>query len=520
MNTELDIAQENSILEDSTESAAKPRRSGASERALRAAIEIFTRWENDEKNVPLDRIVSSEFRSRKYLNSGERRWIGEAIYGCARLWRRQVFLLEALGHAATPENVIRLWAEENREQGTGNREQGETGETAQAAGEGSLLAGRSALDLLPGVDRPREYLRITLSFPDAMADALEASLGDEAILAAQAFNAQAPTTLRVNPLRVSWAHLRKSLPDALPTAYSPWGLELPRRVNVYDLPGYRTGWFEVQEEASQLVSLLVDPQPGQLVAEIGAGAGGKTLALAALMENQGEIFAIDTSKVRLEELQKRAERAGASCIEICELPADYEGEWQPSVSMRRTVNRWRNRADVVLVDAPCTGSGVLRRSPDARWRDFDMTHMTQLQFNLLNQAATLVQPGGHLCYITCAFEPAQNEDIVTRFLATQLGEQFEIAPVLPRLTAARERARAQALTPLFMRSEKSQRKIAERQAQEPVTVMDAQTAGQDAPALAPEPDYDSMASGLFLRTWPHRQGLDAFFAACLRRKPV
>ncbi len=500
LDTEVDIID---VIE-------KPKRSGASERALRAAIEIFTRWENDEKNVPLDRIVSGEFRSRKYLNSGERRWIGEAVYSCARLWRRQVFLLEALGHAATPENVVRLWAEENTEE--------EKAEDADS--DTALLAGRSVLDLLPGLDRPREYLRITLSFPDAMADALEALLGDEAIEAARSFNAQAPTTLRVNPLRVSWAHLRKSLPDALPTAYSPWGLELPRRVNVYDLPGYRTGWFEVQEEASQLVSLLVDPQPGQLVAEVGAGAGGKTLALAALMENQGEIFAIDTSKARLEELQKRAERAGASCIEICELPADYEGEWQPSVSMRRTVNRWRNRADVVLVDAPCTGSGVLRRSPDARWRDFDMTHMTQLQFNLLNQAATLVQPGGHLFYITCAFEPAQNEDIVTRFLATQLGEQFEIAPVLPRLTAARERARAQALTPLFMRSEKSQRKIAERQAQEPVTTMDSLPAGLDAPIPASQSDYDSMASGLFLRTWPHRQGLDAFFAACLHRKSV
>ena len=509
LDTETDIVEIVEVVE-------KPRRSGASERAVRAAVEIFTRWENDEKNVPLDRIVSGEFRSRKYLNSGERRWIGEAIYGCARLWRRQVFLLEALGREATPENVIKLWAEENRgeEQGTGNREQGTDAEDT------SLLAGRTTAELLPTLDKAREYLRITLSFPDAMADALEALLGDEAIAAARAFNEQAPTTLRVNPLRVSWAHLRKSLPDALPTAYSPWGLELSRRVNVYDLPGYRTGWFEVQEEASQLVSLLVDPQPGQAVAEVGAGAGGKTLALAALMENQGEILAIDTSKVRLEELQKRVERAGASCIEPCEMPADFEGEWQPSVSVRRTVNRWRNHADAVLVDAPCTGSGVLRRSPDARWRDFDMTHMTGLQFNLIMQAAALVKPEGHLFYITCAFERAQNEDIVTRFLATQLGEQFEVVPAIPRLTAARERARRQALTPLFMRSEKSQRKIADRQAQEAGDGASVPPVSMDTPTHVPEMDYDSLTSGPFLRTWPHRQGLDAFFAACLRRKPL
>ena len=274
-----------------------------------------------------------------------------------------------------------------------------------------------------------------------MADALESGLREEAITAAQAFNTQAPTTLRVNPLRVSWAHLRKSLPEATPTLYSPWGLEMPRRVNVFDVPGYRTGWFEVQEEASQLVALLVDARPGQEIAEVGAGAGGKTLALAALMENKGEIFAIDTSKARLEELEKRAERAGVTCVQTCWVAADEAGEWQPTVSVRRTVNRWRNRADSVLVDAPCTGSGVLRRSPDAKWREFDLPHMTRLQSTLLAQAATLVKPEGHLFYVSCAFERVQNEDIVENFLTTELGQQYEVVPAVPRLQAASVRAR-------------------------------------------------------------------------------
>ncbi len=507
---------------DSEQKEPKPER-GVSERALRAAIELFTLWENDEKNIPLDRIVSGEFRTRKYLNSGERRWIAEAVYGCARFWRRQVYLLNARGQEPTPENVVRLWAEEEEEEkkrrreeekteeGTGNREQGTEEPNTQ----------HPTPDTLPTLDQPREYLRVTLSFPDEMAAALEGLLGAEALDAARAFNRQAPTTLRVNPLRVSWAHLRKSLPDPTPTRYSPWGLELSRRVNIFELPGYRTGWFEVQEEASQLVSLLVDAQPGQGIAEVGAGAGGKTLALAALMENKGAIFAIDTSQYRLDELQKRAERAGVTCVEPIQIDADSAGEWQPTVSKRRKINQWRNVADAVLVDAPCTGSGVLRRSPDAKWREFDLAHMTGLQANLIQQAATLVRPGGMLFYVTCAFEREQNEDIVNAFLATELGQQYEVAPAVPRLQAACERADTLARTPPFLRTEKAQKKLADRQEQEQQAQSEvgASATTTAEPERAPA-DYESLASGLFLRTWPHRHGLDAFFAACLQRKNV
>ena len=333
--------------------------------------------------------------------------------------------------------------------------------------------------------------------------------------AAQAFNRQAPTTLRVNPLRVSWAHLRKSLPDPTPTRYSPWGLELSRRVNIYEIPGYRTGWFEVQEEASQLVALLVDAQPGQGIVEVGAGAGGKTLALAALMENKGAIFAIEISQNRLDELQKRGERAGVTCVEPIQVDADSSGEWQPTVSKRRKINQWRNMADAVLVDAPCTGSGVLRRSPDAKWREFDMEHMTGLQAALITQSAALVRPGGMLFYVSCAFEPAQNEDIVHAFLTTELGQQFEIVPAVPRLQAACERAEDLARTPPYLRTEKAQKKLADRQEAEALTATVAAPEPERAPA-----DYESLASGLFLRTWPHRHGLDAFFAACLQRKSV
>lgn len=201
-----------------------------------------------------------------------------------------------------------------------------------------------------------------------------------------------------------------------------------------------------------------------------------------------------------------------TCVQTCWVAADEAGEWQPTVSVRRTVNRWRNRANSVLVDAPCTGSGVLRRSPDAKWREFDLPHMTQLQSALLAQAATLVKPEGHLFYVSCAFERVQNEDIVENFLTTELGQQYEVISAAPRLQAAAVRARHQAETPPFLRTEKAQRKMAEKQTGE-IAIADAQTSH-------PEADFETMASGPYLRTWPHRHGMDAFFAACLRRKPV
>ena len=155
---------------------------GVSERAMRAAIELFTLWENDEKNIPLDRIVSGEFRTRKYLNSGERRWIAEAVYGCARFWRRQVFVLNARGQEPTPENVVRLWAEQEEEE---KKRRGE-----EEIAEGKSEEPQSTTDnpqptihnpsILPSPEHPREYLRITLSFPDEMATALENVLGEEA----------------------------------------------------------------------------------------------------------------------------------------------------------------------------------------------------------------------------------------------------------------------------------------------------------------------------------------------------
>ena len=190
----------------------------------------------------------------------------------------------------------------------------------------------------------------------------------------------------------------------------------------------------------------------------------KTLALAALMQNRGRLLALDISERRLEELTTRAKRAGASCIETLALPADAAGRWQPIGPGLRILEQWRGAAECVLLDAPCTGSGVIRRAPDTKWRIADISAFARLQSLLLEQASELTAPGGTLCYVTCAIETAQNEDIIANFLQSDAGRNFEMAP-LP-------------------------------------------------------PEFAPFASGPFFRSWPHRHNLDAFFAAKMRRKGV
>lgn len=450
-----------------------------SERAIHAAIEIYTRWQEERDRTPLDRVVGAEFRSRRYLNASERRWTAEALYGSVRYLRRQRRLLEILGREDTPETRIRLWAEAD-------------------AGDETVLA---AFDKLPDTSTPREYLRITLSFPDDMATSLEDLLGMQAIAAGKAFNGQAPTTLRLNPLRADRQRVRTALPAVTPTQFSPWGLELPHRVNIFDQPGFRAGWYEVQEEASQLAALLTNVQPGQTVVDVGAGAGGKTLALAALMENRGRLVALDIALPRLEELQDRAHRAGVSKMEIIELEANAEGIWRRDGEARKVLLGLTGSADHVLLDAPCTGSGVLRRSPDTKWRLTDRPVLARLQSTLLAQSSLLVAPGGYLHYITCSFEPEQNERIVEAFLASAEGKEFSIVPVAGRLLAACGRAEQMAKQP--PRARRNQEEA---------------TPKPPAPSAEMKQRFAPLTEGSFLRTWPHRDGLDAFFGATLQRK--
>ncbi|HLJ53690.1 MAG TPA: RsmB/NOP family class I SAM-dependent RNA methyltransferase [Chthonomonadaceae bacterium] len=438
-------------------SAAGERRALSTPRAISAAGEILARWLSETERGGLDRLVQAETRRRRELNSSERRWLVEALFGTVRYLRRQEWILQRRGVEPGAAELIALWAE---------------------------LGGPAAGAGLPGPESPGDYLRLTLAFSDAMAAELEALLGAEAVVAAEHLNGPAPPILRVNTLRASRGRVLRALEGARRTRFCPWGVELSGRADVHQMPGFRDGWYEVQEEASQIVALLTDARPGQTIVDVGAGAGGKSLAIAAMMGGEGALLAVDSSRERLNRLEERAARGHVRNIRPVFIEADSAGRWQPSATKRRTLGRLEGTVDCVLVDAPCSGSGIVRRAPDLKWRGGDPVEHARLQSLLLEQAAALPAPGGALIYATCAIEREQNEAVVERFLASAEGAVFTLERALPRLRRAMERA---ALP------------------REPGAIPPSHN------------ELESLEAGPYLRTWPHRHGMDAFFAASLVR---
>jgi len=194
----------------------------------------------------------------------------------------------------------------------------------------------------------------------------------------------------------------------------PDALKLKERANVFTTEAFKNGHFEVQDASSQLVAEFLDVKPGMRVVDTCAGAGGKTLHLASLMENKGQIIALDIYDNKLKELKRRARRNGAHNIE----PRHIEST--------KVVKKLYDKADRVLIDAPCSGLGVLRRNPDAKWKlDADFLNRVQeTQQDILQQYSRMVKVGGKLVYATCSILPSENQDQVTAFLASELGKNF------------------------------------------------------------------------------------------------
>jgi 16S rRNA (cytosine967-C5)-methyltransferase len=249
------------------------------------------------------------------------------------------------------------------------------------------------------------------------------------------------------------------------TPYSPWGLLLEGHANVFALRAFKEGLLELQDEGSQLVTLLCSAKPGQLVIDACAGGGGKTLALAAEMRNKGEIWALDSSERRLKPLRLRARRAGADNIRI-----QAVGE---SGAFAANVARFAGKAQLVLVDAPCTGIGALRRHPDARRQltPERLDELAALQLAILHRFSALVRPGGRLVYATCSLFREENEAVVERFVSEN--GHFTVEPS------------ARALPPGL-----------------------GARISEAVPPRAAEP---------WLRLLPHRHGTDGFFAGVLTR---
>jgi 16S rRNA (cytosine967-C5)-methyltransferase len=259
---------------------------------------------------------------------------------------------------------------------------------------------------------------VAADLPDWLWDRLGTAYGAEERLAiARAWLAPAPLDLRVNPMRTTREAARTSLAatgiDARPTPYSPLGLRVAGRPSLVRHPLVAGGALEVQDEGSQLVGFLVAPRRTDMVVDFCAGAGGKTLLLGALMRSQGRLYAFDVSERRLAKFGPRLARSGLSNVH----PQRIDG------ARDAKIKRLAGKVDRVLVDAPCTGFGTLRRNPDLKWRQPEsaVAELAAKQREILAGAATLVRPGGRLVYATCSVLPDENEAVVADFLASQPG---------------------------------------------------------------------------------------------------
>ncbi len=393
---------------------------------------------------PADAVVSRYFRAHARLGQRERHVLAETVYGAVRnlrLWRQL-----AQG-APTGSAELRLLA------------LGWQGEVAAAGFPEALLGWRTqclAQDL-SGLPPAVRY-----SLPDWLAERLQQQCGGEFEALAEALLRPAPLDLRANLLKATREQAREALReqgiDSEATPLSPWGLRVAGKPALQRSAAFEQGLVEVQDEGSQLLALLLAPRRGEMVVDFCAGAGGKTLALGAMMRGSGRLYAFDVSQARLERLRPRLARSGLSNV----YPVAIRGERD------ERVQRLAGKIDRVLVDAPCSGVGTLRRNPDLKWRTAaaDVERLAQQQASILAQAARLLKPGGRLVYATCSLLESENQLIVQAFLDTHPGWRL-----------------------------------------------------LDAAEWWSQQQLPGSIEGPWLRLWPQRHGTDGFFAALIERNP-
>jgi 16S rRNA (cytosine967-C5)-methyltransferase len=300
------------------------------------------------------------------------------------------------------------------------------------------------------------------NLPQWLVDPLKAQLGEQFDALADSLTRPAGLDLRVNLIKAKRAEVHKELARlglaAEPTPHSPWGLRLADKPPLTQLELFKEGAIEVQDEGSQLLALLLDARRGEMVVDFCAGAGGKTLAIGATMRNTGRLYAFDTSAHRLDALKPRLARSGLSNVHPVVLAHERDDR----------IKRLAGKIDRVLVDAPCSGLGTLRRNPDLKWRQSPkaIEEMAIKQQAILSSAARLLKPGGRLVYATCSVLREENEAIAQAF--GQAHPQFEPLPVEAHLSGVEQ---------------------------------------------APD-----LCAGGHLRLWPHRHQTDGFFAALWQRR--
>ena len=397
---------------------------------------------------PADNIVSDFFRENRALGSRERHTLAETTYTVLR----QRLLWQHLAQSGKGELERRLavlaW-------------QGNDGFLRAALSEPE----RHWLEQVGAVDRSALPEKLRHNLPEWLAGVLQPALGAEFWPLVEALNACAPLDLRVNTFKAKRddvvAAFRADGLEAMPTPFSPMGLRIAGKPALHKLPVFLRGDVEVQDEGSQLLALLLDAKRGEMVVDFCAGAGGKTLALGAAMRNTGRLYAFDTSGHRLAALKPRLARSGLSNVYPVQIAHERDDR----------IKRLAGKIDRVLVDAPCSGLGTLRRNPDMKWRQSpeSVTELKAKQQAILESASRLLKPGGRLVYATCSLLEAENEQVAAAF-----GEAH--ARDFEPLSAAEALSRAH------------------------VTAA------------------EGLVRGDFLRLWPHRHATDGFFAAAWQRR--
>ena len=352
-----------------------------------------------------DKVVARALKKDKRWGSHDRKFVAETIYEIVR-WKR---LYTEIAEVKEPFDRDKIW---------------------RIFAVWAVLRGYNLPDWKYFEDTPVRRIKgrfdeltktrkFRESIPDWMDELGVKELGEEVWtkeIAAQ--NEQAKVILRVNRLKTTKEKLRAILMDLnIETEFHkdyPDALILTERANVFLTDAFKDGLFEVQDASSQLVAYFLDVQPGMRVVDTCAGAGGKTLHLASLMENKGQLIAMDLYESKLKQLKIRAKRNGAFNIE----PRVIEST--------KTIKKLHEKADRVLIDAPCSGLGVLKRNPDSKWKlqpEF-IDNIRKVQSEVLENYSKIVKPGGKLVYATCSVLPSENQEQIKHFLSTEIGKEF------------------------------------------------------------------------------------------------
>ena len=401
---------------------------------------------------PADAVVSRFFRDNRGLGPRERATLAETVYTVLR----KKLLFDHLAPSGSGPKERRLAI-------LGFHGPRDFLKSALTEQEKNWLDQCDAINPADLMERHRHNL------PEWLVQPLKDQLGDEFWPLAESMAQNAPLDLRVNVLKEKRADVQKELAQAaiksVATPYSPWGLRIEGKPALTKLDAFTRGAIEVQDEGSQLLALLLDAKRGEMVVDFCAGAGGKTLAIGATMRSTGRLYAFDVSAHRLDALKPRMARSGLSNIHPAAIAHERD----------ERIKRLAGKIDRVLVDAPCSGLGTLRRNPDLKWRQSAkaVQELVAKQTAILDSAARLLKPGGRLVYATCSILPQENEAIAEAFSAAHPD-----------------------FIPLDAGEALAQLKVAQ------------------AASLCSGGETGSA----YLRLWPHRHQTDGFFAAVWTRK--